>query len=282
MSLRLLGAASLLGAATSALGQPAPGAADDLSAQATDPTAALMSLQLADWYTASSHGSDTTANQFVFRAAIPFAMFGTQNIFRVTQPVITSSLVGGTGLGDTQFFNLTVFGAPWGRWGVGLAGSLPTGQDGRGTDKWTLGPAAGFVNSLNKAYSFGLFAQTFFSVAGDDSEPAVGVINLQPIFSYQLGGGRSLSLGNSALVYDTHHSRWASLGLGLNYGQVVGFWGHQWRPNVELTHDFQDRPDNPKTIFRAGISLLLPRSKLRRAGSHRHTDTEPPVRNETA
>jgi len=35
-----------------------------------------------------------------------------------------------------------------------------------------------------------------------------GILNFQPIFSYQLGGGRSLSLGNSALVYDTEKSRW--------------------------------------------------------------------------
>jgi hypothetical protein len=258
MRLGLLVAASLLAVAGRTSAQQAPSAADDLSAQATDPTAALMSLQLADWYTASSHGNDATANQLVFRAAIPFALFGTQNIFRVTQPAITSSWRCGTGLGDTQVLNLTVFGAAWGRWGVGLAGSLPTGQDGRGTDQWTLGPAAGFVNATNKTGSFGLFVQSFFSVAGDSSKPAVGIVNLQPIASLQLGGGRSLSLGNSALVYDTRNSRWASLALGLNYGQVVGFWGNQWRPNVELDHDFQDRTGNPKTILRAGIALLLP------------------------
>ena len=258
MRLIPLVAVSLLAVAASAGAQPAPAATDELSAQATDPTAALMSFQLADWYTASSHGSDATANQIVFRAAIPFAMFGTQNIFRVTQPVITSSLHGGTGLGDTQIFNLTVFGAPWGRWGLGLAGSLPTGQDGRGSEQWTLGPAAGFVNSASKLYGFGLFAQSFFSVAGDSSKHAIGIINLQPIASLQLGGGRSLSLGNSALVYDTKNSRWASLALGLNYGQVVGFWGHKWRPNVELDYDFQDRIGTPKVTLRAGLTLLLP------------------------
>jgi hypothetical protein len=42
---------------------------DQLSAQATDPTAALMSFQLNDWYTASFHGLDDSANQIVFRAA---------------------------------------------------------------------------------------------------------------------------------------------------------------------------------------------------------------------
>ena len=133
-----------------------------------------------------------------------------------------------------------VFNQPWGRWGVGLSGTLPTGQDGLTTDKWTLGPALGFVNSSDKQINWGLFAQTFFSFAGQGRRADVGLINLQPIFSYQLGDGRSLSLGNSALVYDTEKSRWASLNLGVNYGQVVTFAGHKWRPNVEADYDFKD------------------------------------------
>jgi hypothetical protein len=232
--------------------------ATDLSSKATDPTAALMSFQLADWYTASSHDSDATANQLVLRAAIPFSMAGTQNIFRVTQPVITSSPRGQSGLGDLQVFNLTVFGAPWGRWGLGLAASLPVAKKDLGSGKWTLGPAVGFVNSSLPGHSFGLFAQSFFSVAGDNGKPAVGIVNLQPLYSYQLGGGRSLSLGNSNLAYDTRQSRWASLSLGLNYGQVVGFWGHKWRPSIEVDHDFQNRAGNPKTTIRAALVLLLP------------------------
>jgi hypothetical protein len=101
--------------------------------------------------------------------------------------------------------------------------------------------------------------QSFFSFAGKSSAPDVGIINLQPIFSYQLGGGRSLSLGNSALLYDTEKSRWASLLLGVNYGQVVTWSGHKWRPNVELDYDFRDLFGNQRWVVRAGISLLLPR-----------------------
>jgi hypothetical protein len=86
----------------------------------------------------------------------------------------------------------------------------------------------------------------------------VGLINLQPIYSYQLGDGRSLSLGNSALVYDTHNSRWASLLVGVNYGQVVTFWGQKWRPNFEVDYDFKNDLGNQKWVIRAGIALLLP------------------------
>ncbi len=234
-------------------------AVDDLAAKATDPTAALMSFQLNDWYTASFHDVGGTVNQVVFRSAIPWELFGSTNIFRVTLPVVTHNSRGRAGLVDTTIFNLTVWDQPWGRWGVGVAGSLPTGRDGLTSDKWTLGPAVGFVNSASKQYNWGLFLQTFFSFAGKDRAPDVGVLNLQPIFSYQLGGGRSLSLGNSALIYDAENSRWSSLLLGVNYGQVVTWGGHKWRPNVELDYDFRDTTGNPQWVIRAGITLLLPR-----------------------
>ena len=82
---------------------------------------------------------------------------------------------------------------------------------------------------------------------------------VQPIFSYQLGGGRSVSLGNSALVYDTERSRWTSVMLGANYGQVVTWGGHKWRPNVEVDYDFRNISGNQEWVLRAGIALLLPR-----------------------
>jgi len=251
-----LGTAALL-APPLAFAQQAAGN-DELAAQATDPTAQLMSFQLSDVYTASFHGLDDTANQVVFRAAIPFDLGATRHIFRVTQPYATSGPAGG-GLIDTTIFDLVVFDQSWGRWGVGVSGTLPTGSESFTTDKWTAGPAVGFVNSSNKPINFGLFLQSFFSFAGKGSAPDVGILNFQPIFSYQLGGGRSLSLGNSALVYDTEKSRWASLFASVNYGQVVSFAGQKWRPNFEVGYDFKDDPGNPKWVIRAGISLLLPK-----------------------
>jgi hypothetical protein len=231
---------------------------DALAAQATDPTASLMSFQFNDWYTRSFRDLDGSANQIVFRSALPFTLGGTDHIFRITQPWVTTSPGGADGLADTTIFDLMTFDQPWGRWGVGIAGTLPTGADGLGFDQWTAGPALGFVNSSSKSYNWGLFAQSYFSYAGDDDAADVGIVNLQPIFSYRLGKGRSLSLGNSALIYDTEGRRWASLQLGLNYGQVLGFWGHKWRPNVEVDYDFKDDPGNPEWTFRVGITLLVP------------------------
>ena len=241
-----------------AMAQEPPTGNDDLAAKATAPTAALMSFQLYDWYTPSYRDVDGSTNQLVFRAAIPFSLGGTQHIFRVTQPYVTSSVGGSSGFADTTIFDLMTFNQPWGRWGVGIAGSLPTGGSGLSSDKWTAGPAVGFVNSATKGYSWGLFAQTFFSFAGKDTAADVGIVNLQPIASMQLGAGRSLSLGNSALIYDTANSRWSSLQLGVNYGQVMSLAGQKWRPNVELDYDFRNSSGTPKWTVRAGVALLLP------------------------
>jgi len=252
----LFAVAVLLMASLASAQQPASD--DDLAAKATDPTAALMSFQLNDWYTPNYRDIDGSTNQVVFRAAIPFSLAGTQHIFRVTQPYVTSSVGGSDGFADTTIFDLMVFNQPWGRWGAGIAATLPTGASGLTTDKWTAGPAVGFVNASDKRFNWGLFAQTFFSFAGNDSAADVGIVNLQPIFSLPLGGGRSLSLGNSALIYDTEKSRWASLQLGVNYGHVVGFGGHKWRPNVELDYDFRNSFGTPTWTVRAGVALLLP------------------------
>jgi hypothetical protein len=230
----------------------------DLAAQATDPTASLMSFQLNDWYTARFHGNDDSANQVVLRAAIPFTLAGQNHIFRITQGYATSTPTGTTGLVDTGIFDLVTFNQSWGRWGVGISGTLPTGANGLSTEKWTAGPALGFVDSSAKALNWGLFAQSFFSFAGKDSAADVRLLNLQPILGYQLGEGHSISLGNSALVYDFEKSRWTSLMTSINYGQVLGFWGHKWRPNVEAGYDFNNDFGNQRWMFRAGLTLLLP------------------------
>lgn len=230
---------------------------EDLAAQATDPTAQLMSFQLNDAYVADYHGLDETSNQLILRAALPFDLGPTKHIFRVTQPYQTSGPRGG-GLVDTTVFDLMVFDQPWGRWGVGVSGTLPTGSSGLTTDKWTAGPAIGFVNGASPPFKWGLFMQSFFSFAGRSSAPDVGLLNFQPILSYVLGQGRSVSLGNSAIIYDTEKSKWTSLFASVNYGRVVSFAGQKWRPNIEVGYDFKDDPGNPKWVLRAGITLLLP------------------------
>ena len=56
---------------------------DALAAQATDPTAALMSFQFNNWYTASFHGLDDSADQIVLRAEYHIYMILLKNPFGI-------------------------------------------------------------------------------------------------------------------------------------------------------------------------------------------------------
>ena len=90
-----------------------------LGQAAEDPTASLMSVQLADWYTARFHGlSDEDANNVVLRSAIPFNTADLNHIFRVTVPFITDSPSLDAGLSDMTF----TYDYEAGRWA-----SLPLG-----------------------------------------------------------------------------------------------------------------------------------------------------------
>jgi hypothetical protein len=216
--------ASACALAGTAFAQPSN---DELAARVTDPTTSLLSFQLRDWYQTRVRHGDNTANQIVFRATISWDGFGHPNIFRITLPVFTHSPSGRMGLSDTTVFDLTVFNVAWRRRAIGANATLPTARDGRQLGRWTAGPASGFVNSSEKRCNRGLFAPTFFSFAGDRNPPDVGMVNVQPIFSYQPGESRSTSLGNSALACATERSRWTTVMPGASHGQIVARAGHK-------------------------------------------------------
>ena len=117
----------------------------NLSQAANDPTAPLTSLQFQDSYAPSVFNTGGASQNFLqFRAAIPFELGGTQNIFRVTLPYFTDTPSGNSGFSDLVLFDLVTFDRDWGRFGAGAVALLPTGADGLSAEKWGIGPAAGF------------------------------------------------------------------------------------------------------------------------------------------
>jgi hypothetical protein len=127
-------AAALIDVGTAAAQEGSP-EGEDISQEANDPTASLMSIQLADWYTFNYHHlDDETDNAVVFRPVIPFATGELNHIFRATLPVITDHAFLESGLTDTTLFDLVVFNVSWGRWGIGAVALLPTGGEDSGAD----------------------------------------------------------------------------------------------------------------------------------------------------
>ena len=107
---------------------PAPASAagnvaDDLSSQATDPTASLMSFNLINNFTTSYHGLDDSGYTFKFQPVVPFRAWRTANILRVVVPYQTSG-PGDAGLKSVTIFDLVVLPQKWGRSRIGPVMSL--------------------------------------------------------------------------------------------------------------------------------------------------------------
>ncbi len=240
-------------AATSAMAQE-----QDLGQAASDPTAALMSFQLQGYYSPTMNGTPDDATYVQFRAAIPFEVFGLQNIARLTLPYVTESPSGTTGLTDSTIFDLVTFTRPWGRFGVGAVALLPTGSDDLSAGQFALGPAAGFTVQDGRIL-WGAFNQNVFTVAGDDDKPAINSSTLQPILNVGLGNGWSTGLSDMSFAYDWDAGDWTSLPLGLKVATLrrVGSTPVQFTFSYEA--NFADHPGTPEETWGAVVKVLLPR-----------------------
>lgn len=234
-------------------------AAGTLSQQANDPTAPLMSVQLIDNYTSDFHNGleGETANLVMFRAAYPYKWGETNHIARISQPYTTDSPEGDTGLADMTLFDMTVFPAAWGRFGVGVVAGIPVAD---GNKQWSLGPAAGFVNNtVAKGLNIGLFNQNLFRVAGDDDRPETGVSSLQPILNYSIAGVWNIGTGDIQLIYDWESSQWVSLPLGIQVGKLVKLGKAPTLFSLQYQRNFADQVDIGNGLYAptAKTSLVL-------------------------
>ena len=206
---------------------------DELSRQATDPTASLMALNLQSIYTGGYHGADIPGEAddawvFQFRPVIPFEFLGHPNILRATIP-FQSGGRGEEGFGPISIFDLVVVNESWGRWGAGPVMSIDTTGD--LPDEFAIGPAVGFVWQVNKKLNLGLFSQNIF--AGDTA-----VTNIQPVIAYQLGNGWSISAGDLQFTYDWESARWVDVPIGFQLGKVVKIGGLPSRFSINPQYNF--------------------------------------------
>jgi hypothetical protein len=209
---------------------------DELSRQATDPTASLMALNfqtiwVADYHGAAVPGQDDQAWTLQFRPVIPFEALGHPNILRATIPYQLEGR-GDDGFGPITLFDLVVFNEKWGRWGVGPVMSFDTTGD--APDEFVIGPAVGGVWQVNKKLNVGLFTQNVFW-----SDTAV--TQIQPVIAWQLGSGWSLSAGDLQITYDWEAGRWVNVPIGFQLGKVMKVGGLPSRfainPQYNLKND---------------------------------------------
>jgi hypothetical protein len=242
---------ALLGGPVAA-GAQAPasaGDANELSRQATDPTASLMAFNFINDFHTSFSGVDDKGFEFRFQPVVPFRAFEVSNILRVVVPYQGSG-PGNAGLQDVSIFDLVVLPQSWGRLGVGPVMSLKQ-ADGNAPSKFAIGPAVGGTAPMSKKLNIGLFSQNLFA-----SE--VAVTQLQPIIAYQLGHGWALSAGDLQFTYDWKGGGWVSIPLGVQLGVVHALGGQPFRFSLNPQWDVADIQGavSSKVVFT--VTMLAP------------------------
>ena len=228
------------------------GDANELSRQATDPTASLMALNFQGIYN-DFHGPDVPGEPddrwtLQFRPVIPFTLFDQPNILRMTVPYQVSGR-GDEGWGPISVFDLVVFNQSWGRWGFGPVMSFDT--SGEAPDEFALGPAAGTVWRAGKKLNLGVFSQ---NVLWSDT----AVSQLQPVIAYQLGKGWALSAGDLQYAYDWEAGRWVNVPVGFQIGKVTKVGKLPMRFSINPQYNLLDDPGLSRWSISFTMTALFP------------------------
>ena len=236
----------------------AQNAEQDLSTAASDPTASLTAYLFQDFYTYGYHGlDDVEGNKMQFRMAVPYELGGTSNIFRITLPYLTESPSDNTGFSDVTVFNLTTFDQSWGRFGVGAVALLPSGDDKLTTDRWALGPAAGFIAQSGWGI-WGIFNQNLIDMGGDAGRDPVNLSVIQPIVNLSMANGWSLGTSDMSITYDWDADEWVSLPLGVQLNKLAQFGTTPVQFGLSYEYNFYDDGNGPEDTIGFTMKILVP------------------------
>jgi len=191
--------------------------------KSNNPLTPSLGLNFQDQYVHSYYrlDPDTDGNSGLYRATVPFRLFGLPQLARLTVPVVTSpdepNPPGSTtGFGDINLLDIFLFRAGPLELGVGPQVTFPTAQDPRlGTGKWQAGAAATVVS----AHSWGLLGALVTyqrSFAGHDgTRDRQSAIQTQPFVIVNLPAAfylRSTATMNFDLIGSDY---FIPIGLGL-------------------------------------------------------------------
>jgi hypothetical protein len=220
--------------------------ANELSRQATDPTAPLMAFNFINDIRTSFYGMDDDGFEFRFQPVVPFRAWKVSNILRLVVPYQTSG-PGDEGLKSVSIFDLVVMPQTWGRLGIGPVMSLSESAS-DAESKFAIGPALGATVPLSKKLNVGGFTQNLFATG-------VALTQLQPIIAYQLGNGWALSAGDLQFVYDWNRDEWVSLPIGFQIGKVLKVAGQPMRLSVNPQWNLKDitGANKAKIVFTATV-----------------------------
>ena len=197
---------------------------DDV-AQANNPLANVKAFNTHNYYIGRLTDTDSSANQFWLRYAMPFSIGESKWLMRASLPVNTYPAPPGmehkTGLGDFNAFAayLIDVGNPAISFGVGPLINVPTAtDDALGSGKWSAGLANVLFAATNPRFQYGYLLTWQASFAGKDERADVNIAAFQPLLFAQLGGGTYLR-STGIMNYD-FESNGYNVPIGIGIGQV--------------------------------------------------------------
>ena len=237
---------------------------EDLSQQAANPLADLMSFPFQNNLNLNQGEFNRNTNILNIQPVIPFA--GGRIITRTIFPIVRIPDYGNeegvlaSGLSDIVF---TAFYTPANQpftWGFGPVLELPTGGELRGTRKWSAGPSVVALVQPGD-WTFGVLANNVWSFAGDEERADVNRMLLNLFIVRQLGNGWYV---NSAPVITADwtadsEDRWV-VPVGAGGGKLVSLGGLPLNLQTQLYYNVV-RPDSgPEWQWRVQAQVLLPKT----------------------
>lgn len=238
--------------------------AEELSQQAANPLADLMSFPFQNNLNINNGPHNRNVNILNIQPVIPFAngRLITRTIFPIVRIPDFSSDSGtsSSGLSDIVF---TAFYAPKSKvtWGFGPVLEIPTGGSQRGTQKWSVGPSF-VILSQSEVWTYGLLLNNAWSFAGKPERKEVNHMLLNLFLVRQLGDGWYV---NSAPIITADWTadegqKWI-VPLGGGGGKLIMVNG-KLPLNVQSQLYYNVvRPDfGPEWQWRVQVQVLLPKT----------------------
>ena len=252
--------------------EPPTGGHGNLAAAATNPIANLIQFQIQNSYSPSNYNSDGYSNVGVIQPVVPFKLPWEKVpmiVTRTTLPYIsTPDLDGGVGRKDgfgdlvAQGYFLPKLKTKGLALGVGYNLTIPSAGDNDfvGSGKWSLGPAAVFLNLQTPTWQWGVLSYSSFSFASANADrDHVANIVVQPVLNKHFSEGWYVGLPDVPQTYDFRTNKW-TLQLGGRVGKVMKFGKQPVNLMGQVTYNPLDHDDIVSTelTFKVSLTLLFP------------------------